>query len=488
METAYYTTIIPKGTLLFRGVTSIADLTGDFAGILSINSTYCLYPNFNVFFYPYPFVAEIVKLYKYICIFVLTRDVKLINLIQPSPYVRSDRFEKKGGIVSCDKIESLCIEKGRLYDSCIDFNIVKDKSIVGMLGIPQTDAKSLKQLISKDSNTSKYYNKYYKLYKDAHETIGIPEIVLYPRKEIRKEDKEQIEDFSTYIDDNKENLNYIHFHVMEYDRLDLEELMDDLTSETGFKKYHAAINKKTGFFQIIELSKKFEESHDLNEESEDFIYTTSKKEDYDIANKLKLENLIKKWVKEDNEDEYLELHGLDLITIPELPRNVKYLNLWDNESLESLDNLPPNLIELRCPNNKVKSLKNLPNTLRKLNCSGTLIENLDGLPDGLQFLYCNNCSNIATISKLPSSLLYLELQNNVIENLPKLPAKLQHLDIDKCQSIKKLPKIPTTLKLLSIKNTSIKERDIPRLPEDIKLIYDDNETNNEYDYYAGNNI
>ena len=59
MEKPYVTTIIPKGTLLFRGVSSIADLTGDFAGILSVNSTYCLYPNFNVFFYPYPFVADI---------------------------------------------------------------------------------------------------------------------------------------------------------------------------------------------------------------------------------------------------------------------------------------------------------------------------------------------------------------------------------------------------------------------------------------------
>jgi len=486
MEKPYVTTTIPKGTLLFRGVTSIADLTGDFAGILSINSTYCLYPNFNVFFYPYPFVAEIVKLYKYICIFILTRDVKLINLIKPSSYVRSDRFEKRGGIISCDKIESVCIEKGRLYDSCIDFDIVKDKSIVGMLGIPQTDAKSLKQLISKDSNTSKYYNKYYKLYKDAHETIGIPEIVLYPRKEIEPQKKEQIEDFSIYIDDNKENLNYIHFHVMEYNRLDLEEVMDDLTSASGFKGYHAAINKKTGFFQIIELSKKFEESHDLNEESDDFIYTTAKKEDYDIANKLKLENVIKKWVKEANEDEYLELHGLDLITIPELPNNVKYLNLWDNESLESLDNLPPNLIELRCPNNKVKSLGNLPNTLIKLNCSNTLIESLDGIPDGLQFLYCNGCININTISKLPSSLLYLELQNNKIKNLPKLPPKLEHLDIDNCKLIEKLPKIPTSLKLLSIKSTSIKERNIPRLPEDIKLIYDDNETNSEYEYNPNN--
>jgi hypothetical protein len=473
MEKPYHTTIIPKGTLLFRGVTSIADLTGDFAGILSINSTYCLYPNFNVFFYPYPFVAEIVRKYQYICIFVLTRDIQLINLIEPSPYVRSDRHGEKGGIISCDKIESACVEKGRAYDSCIDFNIVKDKSIVGMLGIPETDARSLKKLISKDSNTSKYYKKYYKLYKDAHHTIGIPEIVLYPRKEIEVQKKEQIEDFSTYIDNNKDNLNYIHFHVMEYDRLDLEELMDDLTSAAGFKGYHAAINKKTGFFQIIELSKKFDESHDLSEESEDFIYTTAKKEDYDIANKIKMERIIKKWVKGGNEDEYLELHDLDLINIPEMPRNVKYLSVWGNESLESLDNLPPNLIELRCPTNKIKSLGNLPKTLIKLNCSETLIENLDGIPDGLEFLYCNDCANISNISKLPSSLLYLELQNNLIGNLPKLPTKLQHLDIDNCQGIEELPKIPASLKLLSIKSTSI--TNIPKLPEGITLIYDDDE-------------
>jgi len=488
MEEPYYTTIIPKGTLLFRGVFSIVDLTGDFAGMLSVNSTYCLYPNYNVFFYPYPFVAEIVKQYPYICIFVLTQDVKLINLISPSPYVRSDRYEKRGGIISCDMIEPVCIDKGRSYDSCINFDVVKDKSIVGMLGIPQTDAKSLKRLIFKGSNTSQYYNKYFKLYKDSHNTIGIPEIVLYPRKRIENQRKEKIEDFSEWLNENKNDVNYVHLRIMKNDRFDLEEFMEDITSNGGFEGKHAAINKKTGFFQIIELSDEFKKTDDLSEESKDFIYTTAKKEDYSIANKLKMERIIKKWKEKNDEEEYLLLNDLDLISIPELPVNVKCLSLIGNDSLESLDNLPPDLTELLCPDTKVRNFDKLPNTLSLLNCSGSFIESLDKLPDGLEILYCNSCPNITSISKLPSSLLYLELQNSRIENLPKLPKKLQHLDIDNCQGIEELPEIPASLRLLSIKSTSIKKRDIPKLPETITLLYDNDNSNNEYNYHPGNNI
>jgi len=478
MEKPYVTTIIPKGTLLFRGVSSIADLTGDFAGILSVNSTYCLYPNFNVFFYPYPFVADIVKEYRYICIFVLLRDVKLINLISPSPYTRSGRYEKKGGIISCDKIESTCIEQGRPYDACIDFKVVEDNDVVGMLAIPQADSKSLKRLINNHSNTGKYYNKYYKLYKDAHETIGIPEIILYPRKEIRKEDKEEIRDFSTWIDKNKDDVNYLHFHIMEYDKDELEFIMDDLLSKKGFKNNHAAINKVTGFFQIIELSDEFKKTEDLSKESKSFIYKTAKKEDYDTSEKIQIYNIIQKWVSENDVEKELELNNLDFETMPELPENVKYLSIINNRYINTIDNLPPNLISLDCYSNK--ELKNIimPNTLTELNCSATSIDKLN-IPNNLKILYCNNCKNLEHFSKFPNTLVLLEATRNNFTRLPRLPNTLESLEIDSCSNIDKLPNIPTNLKVLSIKDTAIKLRDIiDDLPEGIKLYIDNNSNNN----------
>ena len=160
MEKQYYTTVIPKGTLLFRGVKSINDLISDFAGIRFPGNNYCLYPNFNVFFYPYPFISQTIKAYDYLCIFVLTHDIKIINLIEPSPFVRSDRGNNKGGIISCNDIEPECVDTGRIYDSCINFDVVKEKNVVGMIGIPVLDSKSLKKMIYSRNTIGLQYNKY----------------------------------------------------------------------------------------------------------------------------------------------------------------------------------------------------------------------------------------------------------------------------------------------------------------------------------------
>lgn len=482
MDKPYHTTVIPKGTLLFRGVNSVVDLTVDFAGILSSHSNYCLYPNYNVFFYPYPFVSETVKKYPHICIFVLTRDIKLINLISPSPYVRSDRLEGKGGIISCDKIEPECVTKGRPYDPCINVEVVKDKSVVGMLGIAQTDAQSLRRLILKGGDTSIYYNKYFKLYKDSHHNIGIPEFVLYPKKTVEPQKTEQIEDFSEWIDKNKDELNYVHFHIMDYDRLDLEEVMENLMSSEGFKGMHAAINVETGFFQIIELSKEFKKTNDLSKESDDFIYTTAKKDDYNIVDRYKIERSIKKWVEKGDENEELVLNDLAITNIPELPNNVKRLHITEIDGLENLDNLPPNLIELVCTDSSIKSLGTLPKTLVRLSCSGSLIKSLDGLPEGLEYLSCSSCPELDEITKLPSSLIELVAENLYIRTLPTLPKSLMYLNIENCQNISKLPKLPSTLKYLNIMSTSIEDHEIPKkLPTGMKLIYDYPNSEDEYD-------
>ena len=247
------TVIIPKGTLMFRGFDSTSTLTSDFAGILN-QDNFCLRENFNVFFYPFPFVANTVKEYKYLTIYVTTRDVKILNLILPSKFNHGQRAHNRGGIVSCDSINVGCNVAGFHYDACVDYKKVP-YDVTGMLAISQIDARQLKLL---RRIFEKWSNKYFATYKDSRGAVGVPEIVLHPRmdKTVRTE---AISDFEPWYRQHKGDFNYIYLHVMENNTSSIQALMDEFMSDSGLDlgdetPYHMKLNKKTGFFQIDELS------------------------------------------------------------------------------------------------------------------------------------------------------------------------------------------------------------------------------------------
>ena len=137
----YETIILPKGTLLFRGMNTTATLTSDFAGMPVDDKKFCLHENYNVFFYPFPFVAGTVAAYQYTVIYVTTQDLKLVNLILPSKFNRESRKTKTGGIVSCDDTENECDVSGRDYDPCVDYTKVP-KDVSGMIAIAKADAET----------------------------------------------------------------------------------------------------------------------------------------------------------------------------------------------------------------------------------------------------------------------------------------------------------------------------------------------------------
>jgi hypothetical protein len=249
----YETTILPKGTILFRGFDSTSTLTSDFAGILN-EDKFCLRENFNVFFYPFPFVSDTVKPYKYMTIYVTTRDVKILNLILPSKFNHGQRTHNRGGIVSCDSINVGCNVVGFHYDPCINYTKVP-YDVTGMLAISPIDARQLKLL---RRIFEKWSNKYFATYKDSRGAVGVPEIVLHPRmdKTVRTE---PISDFEPWYREHKGDFNYIYLHVMENNTSSIQALMDEFMSDDGLDlgdetPYHMKLNKKTGFFQIDELS------------------------------------------------------------------------------------------------------------------------------------------------------------------------------------------------------------------------------------------
>jgi hypothetical protein len=70
---------------------------------------------------------------------------------------------------------------------------------------------------------------------------------------------EKITDFEPWYRANKNTFNYTYLHVMEYDPIKVQALMDEFMSEDGLdlgddEPYHMKMNKKTGFFQIAEFS------------------------------------------------------------------------------------------------------------------------------------------------------------------------------------------------------------------------------------------
>jgi hypothetical protein len=252
----YETIIIPKGTVLFRGMRDTSTLTSDFAGIFTKDNDFCLHENFNVFFYPFPFVSSSVSRYEYTTIFVTMRDLKLVNLILPSKFNRQSRETRTGGILTCTAIpkDKACDTVGHHYDPCVDYTKVS-KDVSGMLAIASADANKLRQSKTIFQN---WANKYFTTYKDSRGLVGVPEFILHPRID-KTPRTEKIDDLNQWYRENKSNFNYIYLHVMKTDTDSIQGLMDDFMSDGGLdlgddEPYHLKLNTKTGFFQIDEFS------------------------------------------------------------------------------------------------------------------------------------------------------------------------------------------------------------------------------------------
>ena len=281
----YETIVIPKGTVLFRGISDMVELTSAFAGIRVKRPgepNYCLGINHHVFFYPYPFVANLVRNYEHIILFVTTRDMTLVRLMSPS----KDTYFNYGPAIRNCKIPGCHLgraEEGGPFEPCINYDIVSN-NVTGMTGIFGEDNTNLK------NNPPKYlpyFNKYFTTFTDAEGRIGLPELILHPRqipnvKELIKGStvydpisyneihgkgawdkimnrRVQIDDFKTWYSQNKSDFNYIYLHVMDNDFPKIQGLMDAFMSEGGLDlgddhPYHLKMNRKNGMFQIVEFS------------------------------------------------------------------------------------------------------------------------------------------------------------------------------------------------------------------------------------------
>jgi ankyrin repeat protein len=177
------TMIIPKGTLLFRD-SSVRYRKEELQGIL-LGKQYYMYPSFNVFFYPYPFVAETFVDTEYVNVFETIRDIEVVMGVLPSLNNRSDRLDDDNNadgryVVSCDKIDTAVPNiKGYDYDPCLSIDFAeKHKNINGMFVLASAD--TINHI--KNSSNQRFWSKYRTNHIDSRNTVGIPEVILHPHQ------------------------------------------------------------------------------------------------------------------------------------------------------------------------------------------------------------------------------------------------------------------------------------------------------------------
>jgi len=76
---------------------------------------------------------------------------------------------------------------------------------------------------------------------------------------------------------------------------------------------------------------------------------------------------INEWIRNNDYNIELDFNYLNLITLPVLPNNLKYLYCSNNQ-LTILPTLPNSLVILNCSYNQLSELPELHNNLIKLNC------------------------------------------------------------------------------------------------------------------------
>lgn len=188
-----YTMVLPKGTLLFRNVqyenndensddsdeNHMKINMGEIKGVYSTKTKSShVFPEYNVFFYPYPFVADsFMESTKSLRVFELVRDIEVLMGVAPSQNTREDRF-KSEYMVSCDQVPT-GVEgiHGFDYDPCFsrDFSSTY-KSIAGMFVLANMD--TIDHI--RNDMKQRFWSKYRTNFIDARNSVGVAEIILHP--------------------------------------------------------------------------------------------------------------------------------------------------------------------------------------------------------------------------------------------------------------------------------------------------------------------
>jgi len=96
----------------------------------------------------------------------------------------------------------------------------------------------------------------------------------------------------------------------------------------------------------------------------------------------------------------------------------------------------------------LRSLPDLPSSIEYLNINDNEISYLEGLPENLRIIHANN-NNINSIGYFPPRLECIELCKNKLTHLPHLPNSIKRLIVEDNQLVA-LPKLPESIEVLSV--------------------------------------
>lgn len=192
--TTFQTVTIPKGTVLFRGLDYTSNdgyykLFYDLIGVPSPGG-YCVAPKSNIFFYPAPYILQMIGPFNVHIVYVTNYDLELLLLIKPSQYHRGDRKDDSSPL---QQIIKTCTSFGKMDgcgtslsddDPCFtDLVLQQYPHILGYIAIANTDKDKLHILMRdfvKHYRADKLIHILPSIASNARDSISVPEIVLHP--------------------------------------------------------------------------------------------------------------------------------------------------------------------------------------------------------------------------------------------------------------------------------------------------------------------
>ena len=245
---SFDTMILPKGTVLFRGFEMEYDgewLTEtpftELFGRQDDEGHFCVNSHQNVFFYPAPYMVDVVNRYSIHAIFVTNYDTELVLMARPSLQTRDVRGTvDKAPSVSCTDIAKTnkCGIKMIHHDPCLSPLLIKEyPNIHGYIAIASNDAGHFEHgyfwtMYEHNLETAKTIAPF--IVENARKIQSVPEIVLYPyhariSEDVRKVHPRAVEDrYIEYALKHRAELNYFPLlYITEtkvYTWLDLKKL------------------------------------------------------------------------------------------------------------------------------------------------------------------------------------------------------------------------------------------------------------------------
>jgi len=190
----FQTIKIPRGTVLFRGLSFESknihtSLFNDLIGIRD-GPRYKISPTMNVFFYPVPYVSDVVNIYNIHMMYITQYDIELIMLVSPSLISRGNKNiidPHLSPITTCSRISEFdkCGYKMSDDDPCVTEIILKRfPHIDGYIGLAEQDIalinKKYKDIVDKNANIDIVKQIIPSIITNSRGLAGIPEIVVHP--------------------------------------------------------------------------------------------------------------------------------------------------------------------------------------------------------------------------------------------------------------------------------------------------------------------